>query len=358
MMRSLGFGVLTAIAMLGCAAKNNDSNNGVNGVMGTGGAPVTGTMTIGTGGAPAGATTTGTGGTGVQTGSTGGAPANPMAPDVDGNSTGMMAGTGGKGTAGMGAGMGGMGEGTGGMEMTGTGGMDNTTPPPADFHPPCLTKGDDLVLLGDSYVNYIESLEPRLTSHAQMDGVLKAGDRFSDHAVPGTSLAAMAPLIPPEWYDDAKSLKPTFIVMDGGGNDVLLWHSECLNDGASQDTGCQQVVKDATDVARMMMDDMIATSVKQILYFFYPNVPAGGADITNYAYPMAKEQCEARSDATFECTMVDMRPVFMGHNDWFMVDGIHPLAPGMDAMGDTIWGVMKDHCMAQTEAQNCGCVSK
>ena len=355
MIRFVGFGVLTAVAMLGCAAKNDDGGIGsMNGVTGTGGAPVTNPMTTGTGGAPGGATTTGSGGAPALTGGSGGASSSGMMTGTGGASSGMMTGTGGMGIAGMGA----AGTGTGGMDMTGTGGMDMTTPPEDDYHPPCLKKGGDLVLLGDSYVNYIESLEPRLTKHAQDDGVLKAPDRFDDHAVAGTSLAASAPLIPPQWFDDAKSLKPTFIVMDGGGNDVLLWHSECLNDGASQNTGCQQVVKDATDAARMMMDDMIATSVKQILYFFYPNVPAGGADITNYAYPMAKEQCEARSDKDFECTMVDLRPVFMGHDDWYMVDGIHPLAPGMDAMGDTIWGVMKDHCMAQTEAQNCGCTSE
>ena len=113
---------------------------------------------------------------------------------------------------------------------------------------------------------------------------------------------------------------------------------------------------DAEKVAKMMMDDMKASGVKEVIYYFYPDVPAGGKDITAYAFPRAKDSCESGSTDTFQCTMLDLRPVFAGHPDWFMGDGIHPLAPGMDAMGDFIWGEMKKLCMAQTEAQNCGCV--
>jgi hypothetical protein len=193
-----------------------------------------------------------------------------------------------------------------------------------------------------------------------MDGVLTAPDHFDDHAVPGTSLQAMAPLIPPQWYDEAKALNPKFVVMDGGGNDILLWHQECLSDGVGNDqnAGCQAVVAASMDTAHMMLEDMKASGVKQVLYYFYPNVPAGGHDILNYSYPMAKEQCEGGSDDTFECMMVDLRPLFMGHDDWIMLDGIHPLAPGMDAMGDFIWGVMGEHCMARTAAQDCGCTDE
>jgi hypothetical protein len=119
--------------------------------------------------------------------------------------------------------------------------------------------------------------------------------------------------------------------MDGGGNDILLWHSECLADGVGNDTnaGCQQVVADSMATAKMMLDDMKATSVKQILYYFYPDTPAGGHDILHYSFPMAKQNCEDGSDDTFECFMLDLRPIFAGHDDWFMADGIHPLAPGM-----------------------------
>lgn len=130
------------------------------------------------------------------------------------------------GAAGTGAGSGGTSGGTGGTSG-GSGGMGG-----GSDDSPCLTAGKDLVLIGDSYVNYIESIEPKLSQLARAAGALSASDRFDDHAVAGTSLASNTPLIGPQWTE-AKSANAgiKFVVMDGGGMDLLLWNSQCLADG-------------------------------------------------------------------------------------------------------------------------------
>jgi hypothetical protein len=254
------------------------------------------------------------------------------------------------GSAGTGGGMGGAGGDSGGTDggSAGTGGESDDSP--------CLTAGRDLVLIGDSYVNYIESIGPRLSELARAAGALSAGDYFDDHAVPGTSMAANVPLIPPQWAE-ARAANPgiKFVVMDGGGMDVLLWHPECLADGSGieNNAGCQTAMTDALAAANMLVSDMKASGVREVVYFWYPHMPAGGADILDWSFPMFKTMCEDKSDSAFHCNMLDTRPLFAGHDDWFMIDGIHPLAPGSDAIADAIWSILTNECITLPAAGGC-----
>jgi hypothetical protein len=229
--------------------------------------------------------------------------------------------------------------------------------PPAEHKTPCITKGNQVALVGDSYIEYINSLTPLLESRATKEGALMQGDHYNNQAVPGSSLAVGLLLIAPQW-DAAKRAAPDgtkYVVMDGGGNDVLLYNMQCLSDGSSKDPGCQQVSDDASAVAKEIMMDMKATGVSDVLYFFYPHVPAGGQDILdNYSGPSAKKQCEEElTDPNFRCHFVPLVDAFEGHPDYISSDGIHPSPSGAEVQADVIWKAMKDNCMAQSS----GCCS-
>jgi hypothetical protein len=243
----------------------------------------------------------------------------------------------------------GVGGGSGGT--SGGGGMGGSSD-----DSPCLTAGRDLVLIGDSYVNYIESIEPKLTQRAREDGALSAADRFDDHAVAGASLAANSPLIPPQW-SEAKGANPgiKYVVMDGGGMDVLLWNTQCLADGVgnANDAGCQKVMTDALAVADMLVTDMKSSGVREVVYFFYPHMPAGGSDILDWSFPMFKNMCEGKSDSAFHCNMLDTRPIFEGHPEYFMLDSIHPLAEGSQAIADAIWKTLTNQCITLPASGGC-----
>jgi hypothetical protein len=244
----------------------------------------------------------------------------------------------------------GMPMGTAGAPATAGGGSE-TPVDPAMRTAPCITKGSQVAVIGDSYIEYTFPLVPLLEQKAVAEGALMQGDHYNNQALPGSSLAVGLLLIEPQWREAKRSSMNDvkFVVMDGGGNDVLLYNQQCLVDGSSKDPYCQMVADNASDVADELMQDMKATGVSDVLFFFYPHVPAGGQDLMdNYAGPQAKRRCEEGSDATFRCHFVSLIETFEGHADYIQADGIHPTAAGAAAQATLIWGEMKKHCMAQT----------
>lgn len=340
-------GTGTPAAVAGTTAGPITAGTGIVATAGTPALPIAGTGTVlppaaGTGSAVAGR------GPAAGTGSTAGT-GSPTA------GTGSAAGSGGAVAAGTGAG--------------GAGGAAGGTA--SGFKPKCLAKGAELALVGDSWINYIlgELLAPALQSRAIADGALKQGDSYNDVAAGGTSLAngGIGPLIPTQW-PTAKSnamragTSVKFVVMDGGGNDVLLGNSICLDNGVGRDKDptCQKTVMDATMAGQMLQTKMKMDGVGQAIYFFYPHVPAKGWDVLDYALPMAKATCESMNDDKYQCYFVDTRDAFQGVGNTgeamaglIAADGIHPNAAGEKVLADLIWKTMKDHCMAQSAASGC-----
>jgi lysophospholipase L1-like esterase len=194
-----------------------------------------------------------------------------------------------------------------------------------------------------------------VAENAKKDGALMQGQVYPDYAVPGTTLGPGAlPAIPTQWPQATAANKNIkFVVMDGGGNDVLINNMQCKNDGADKDPTCQMVVANSLSIAKMMMSDMKAAGVTEVVYFFYPHPPIGGADIDDYTIPMLQDVCAGLSDETFQCRVVDTVPIFMGHDDWYASDDIHANDTGEQAIADAVWKQLKDDCAAQPESSGC-----
>jgi lysophospholipase L1-like esterase len=373
MRQTVAWSVLAAIPLMCAACSNSDMSSAMTPV-GAGGATnaAAGTAapaTTGTAGTPS--TTTGTAGS-RPIGSAGSSP-------VTTAGTGNTVATGGTGGATMMTGTAGAASvppsGTAGTAASGAGGNGAVAGAAGDaasagFKPPCLAKGAELALVGDSWINYVlgQLLAPALQSRAQTDGALAAGDAYNDQAVGGTSLASGGLGLIPDQWPTAKAAamragtSVKFVVMDGGGNDVLLGNQTCLDNGVmrDKDPSCQKTVMDATAAGAKLQMQMKADGVKQGLYFFYPHVPAGGWDVLDYSLPMAKATCESMNDANYHCTFVDTREAFQGAGNTGVAmanligpDGIHPSAAGEAVLADLIWKTMKDNCMAQNASSGC-----
>ncbi len=338
-----GLGSLALLgACVGCSANNQDTAGmtGQPGVTGTGTGGTTGMNAVvgqtgGTSGAPVGNGNVGAGGNTGGTGTTPGA-----------GGAGMMPGTGGAGAAGMmAAATGGMGaagmDGTGGMGAAGMGaaGADDT---PTGPMMPCLTAGSDLLLIGDSYIDAPTYLTPALEAKATADGQLPAGQYYNSQAVAGT----VSTQIKNQW-DANKSPAPKFVVMDGGGNDILIGAPQCIT-ASGDDPTCQGIVDMANATMLSILQDEKASGVKGVVYFFYPHTPiASGGTVVDYSLPKAKANCDSVSDDTFQCVFVNTQPAL--DDPGYYLDRIHPTANGgPDVLAGLVWDAMKSHCIGQT----------
>jgi lysophospholipase L1-like esterase len=159
------------------------------------------------------------------------------------------------------------------------------------------------------------------------------------------------------------------VIMDGGGNDILLNNSQCLNIPLAGDTMCHMVVDQSTMRGQQLFMDMAGKGVTQLVYFFYahpdPSVGANAGDWLDYAYPkVASGICGANAPASGDLTchgtnmgiegiFVDIRPEFEGHTTssstdyWYQADGIHPNQSGADVIAKKVWAQMQKYCFAQ-----------
>jgi hypothetical protein len=127
-------------------------------------------------------------------------------------------------------------------------------------------------------------------------------------------------------------------------------------------SGCQRVVSLAVEAAKRLMLDAASVGIRDVVYFFYPHVPAFTFltedvpnEILDYALPRAKALCEGAEQETggqLRCTFIDTVPVFDGHPEYFNED-IHPNPVGSRAMAEKVWQVMQDHCLGQKGPHDC-----
>lgn len=357
------FGVCACMVLLACGTTENNP----------GGTPLAGQQSFPATGAGAGAGAAGSGGTIAQPPPGGGSGGTGVTVPNQAGAGGAVGG--GAGITGM-SGMGASGAGAGGMDGSsgmgasgaGAGGMDGTSGSGAagtgaggtggtvrTSKPPCVTKGSQGVFVGDSYVNFVNNLEPRVRQRAQTAMALAAGQRYRDVAVAGTSLNYGFGPIPTQWRDIANSSDKDvkFVVMDGGGNDVLINNSQCLTASVAATDGCKMVVAESVATLKEMWASMKQTGVADVVFFYYPHVPYGGKEILDYAYPLMEGACEEQNSANFTCHFVDLRPVFAGKSGMIGLDQIHPTAAGADLISDTLWMTMKDNCVGQAAASGC-----
>jgi hypothetical protein len=352
-LRALGLGAVLVLG--GCAPADDDV--GPSAPMGIGTAGSGGAL----GGSGAGAASAGAGG-GVAvgaSGTTGGAIAGSGAAGTGMVDPGAGAGGAMAGANGAMAGAGGTTAGSGGA--SGAGGTGGET----GFMPACMTDPRQAVIVGDSYIDWASHSFPSdLAELAGTTGVWNSRPPTGTmYAIAGTSMASGE--IPGQLsraLDDSDDVR--IVIMDGGGNDVLLSLAQgCKATGSSTMQVCKDIVTDATTAAAGMMTEASAAGVTDIVYFYYPHVPAGTIlggpnpnEILDYALPMAKAQCDGvleRTGGTTRCHFVDMIPVFEGHSDYFAVGDLHPSDAGSAAMAAKVWQVMMENCVAQPASSGC-----
>lgn len=372
-------GLASVIDTMACSSANSSGpqDNGYGGLPG-GMTPIQGAGGAGTGLVPPGSGGSTPGGGGV--GNTGNLPNNRggtgnTAVGGSGNAVsagGSMIMAGGSagaismgGAAGTVMGAGGAGEGAGGAAGANMGGAAGG-PPMAK--PPCISNpAQDVLIMGDSYVT--GALSPAL--QPALGALYPLANQFKNVAAPGVSMAnggisALA-MVPTQF-----SGMPKLVIMDGGGNDILLCdtakfpgcNTKCNAPGSSTLQICKDIVQQATDTAGKLFDKMSAAGVKDVVYFFYPHPPTnngGMKEIDDYSEPIARAQCEAytgKTNGKTNCYWVStVKPFADAGGDInpanFAIDGIHPSDAGQKIIATEINNTLKAHCLGQQSSSGC-----
>jgi len=200
-------------------------------------------------------------------------------------------------------------------------------------------KASEVVFIGESFIAQTGAI-PRLTTKLARDaGTIGPSESYRSTAVSGTQLTTGA--IPMQ-FTTAKNAGPVKVVlMDGGGNDLLLGTDRCKG---TYDARCKQVV----DVVHELFTKMKTDGVKDVVYFFYPDPMGVGANIKpamDILRPEMRKECEGSTDV--RCIWVDQRESWEGKYSTFTSDGIHPTEAGSMASAKQIWDAMVANCVAQ-----------
>ena len=263
----------------------------------------------------------------------------------------------------------------GGSPDAGDSGTDSGVVTTTRPKPKCVKKDSQVLVIGDSFINWI--------SHAFPEQIKTASKQnWRMLAVGGTAMGSGGIGRIPDQFDQAIKADPDAhtVLMDGGGNDVLVPDlfldalGACRDTGSSKNPNCQMIVKLALDAADALLKRAAAAGIRDVVYFFYPHIPEarliGGPhpnEILDYSIPMVKSFCdgaEARTEGKLRCHFIDMIPVFEGHipgvnglmagseADWFNED-IHPNPKGSQGMVDKVWQVMTERCIGQKDKDCC-----
>jgi hypothetical protein len=277
--------------------------------------------------------------------------------------------------------------------------VDGSVPLPDVSAPPSCMKGqvtpDQVVMIGDSYMAAsFGNVGANIVADAQKAGSLAAGKNYREFYVAGASMNGSmgTDLNIPYQYDsealvnkaDNNLLTVTnpkdvqVVIMDGGGNDVLINQRSCLSDATEAalmaDTACQNAVTNAAATMDKLWKEMATGGVKHIVYYFYPHLdtagggflptPAPGVNLvddegalayqkiccgSSFTPTAANPTCTGNAPGT-QCTYIDTRPAFEGHVADYIkggADHVHPTATGSMVIANLVWTAMVQGCIAQ-----------
>jgi hypothetical protein len=198
--------------------------------------------------------------------------------------------------------------------------------------------GNQLVLIGDSFLADSHQVTTELETLARSTGALQSEERYRDHSSTLVTPFGGAADLTTQYAAAASEGAMRIVVMDAGGPDALL---TCPEPPTESCPALQNAVAGADQLLRQMATD----GVEAVIYFFYPDPedPSLRARF-DVLRPLMEATCDA---SPVGCHFLDLRPTFEGHGDFLLAGGIIPTAAGSTATAAAIWSLMQRRCIAQ-----------
>jgi len=226
-----------------------------------------------------------------------------------------------------------------GLGGAGGGPPDSTGSGGADACEHGQVAGNQVVVLGDTFIAATHEITAEVEQLARDAGALPAGQRYRDESTMTTNtLALTGHGILSQYQRAVEDAAVEVVIMDGGGSDMLL--GRC--DGVNADC---PVIADAVVAIEDLFAQMATDGVGNVLYVFYPDADDGELRARMDALrSLASEACES---APLPCLFLDLRPVFADHVEYLSSGGLNPSTAGARATAKVIWDAMQRACIAQ-----------
>jgi lysophospholipase L1-like esterase len=180
-----------------------------------------------------------------------------------------------------------------------------------------------------------------------------AGGTFRNYTTSGAELigGSIAPSVEQQfWTAEADNPNSTVLVMDGGGNDILipaiaLDPYDCMTqwyEFGRLSSSCKSYIDDIYVDGVDLLNDVRAAGVQQIVYLGYYYTKNGliwADDLEEaivYGNGRLKQAC---ANAVVSCTFIDPRSTIRDSD--ITSDGVHPNATGSRKLADLIWPVLR-----------------
>jgi hypothetical protein len=233
-------------------------------------------------------------------------------------------------------------------------------------------KDNEVVMVGDSYMS---GAPYGLVGQDVVTNSMHNWTRL--YYFPGSAIAygAGSLNIPYEFDTQAEGASTDIkvVIMDGGGNDVLVDNRQCMT---TFDSTCMATVDKSVAAAESLLMDMASKGVQHIVYFYYPHLSTAGGGLlptpatsvnvvddyalakveafccgTNFASSTTNFSCRGNGPGT-DCVMIDTIPSFVGHLNtdsvsYLLSDNVHPNAMGSQVIANLVTQAMQKYCIAQ-----------
>jgi len=184
--------------------------------------------------------------------------------------------------------------------------------------------------IGDSWVLVPGSQHTRVRDSARAAHVIGPSDDYTIRAVAASNMDAVANQYASQ---EAGATKVKVLVMDGGTWDTILTGGSAASVNSVASTFSQLLATVASDA-----------TAEHVIYFLMPELP--GIPGVAALRPLLQQAC---TQSATPCHFLDLQPIWAGHPEYTATDAAVPVPSdaGGVAIGDAIWAMMQQSCIAQ-----------
>ena len=194
-------------------------------------------------------------------------------------------------------------------------------------------KANEVLWIGDSWVGVPNGIQrKRVQELARAANAIGVNEEYVDRSASATTLSQIV-----TQYNTQRlgTTKVKVLIMDGGTWDLYL------------SGGANSTIADVVNTFKLFMGDVTSHgTVLHVIYFLVPRLSLvpGIADLK----PGLEQACTTTNPQLVPCHFLDLQRIWDGHPDYTdSISNIQASEDGARAIGDAIWKIMQDNCIAQ-----------